>query len=67
MLTQDDGVFLLKTARDAIEKTTRNEAVCRPEEYPESLDAKMGVFCTINKKNTLGNLVISLVNFVEYP
>jgi len=51
MLSEEDGKFLLKIARDAIEKFVNGERADKPDEYPEALNAELGVFCTLNKKD----------------
>ncbi len=47
MLSESDGNFLLKIAREAIEKFIRNEKMKKPVNHPAALDEKRGVFCTI--------------------
>ena len=49
MLNKKDGEFLLKLARDVIKKFVKNESIEKPAEYPEALNEKHGVFCTIHK------------------
>lgn len=49
MLSEADGLFLLKLARDTIEKFVKNEKIEKPDEYPECCDEKHGLFCTIYK------------------
>ncbi|MEM7819630.1 MAG: TIGR00296 family protein [Candidatus Aenigmatarchaeota archaeon] len=53
MLSDEDGKFLLRLARDAIEKFVRNEKVEKPKNYPKILDEPRGVFCTIKKNGNL--------------
>jgi hypothetical protein len=70
MLSEEDGKFLLKVARGTIEKFVNNEVAEKPKEYPESLNAELGVFCTINKKGKLRGCiglpypVMSLINAI---
>ncbi len=49
MLSRDSGEFLLALAREVVEKTAWNEEFEKPEKYPEELDKKRGVFCTLHK------------------
>lgn len=53
MLPELDGDFLLKIARETIEKFVRNEKMKRPANYPDVLGEKRGVFCTIKNKKGL--------------
>ncbi|MCX6818492.1 MAG: AmmeMemoRadiSam system protein A [Candidatus Aenigmarchaeota archaeon] len=53
MLTDEEGKFLLKVARNAIKKFVNGERADKPDEYPEALNAELGVFCTLNKKGKL--------------
>jgi len=53
MLTKEEGEFLLKLAREVIEKSTRKEVPTKPKNYPSSLDKECGVFCTITKGDEL--------------
>ncbi len=53
MLSESDGNFLLKIAREATENFVRNEKMKRPANYPADLDEKHGTFCTIKNKNGL--------------
>ena len=53
-LTNTDKEYLLKTSRDAITTITlKNERINTPQDCPEHLKEKLGVFCTINKNNNL--------------
>ena len=53
-LTNTDKEYLLKIARDAITTITlKNERITPPQNCPEYLKEKLGVFCTINKNNNL--------------
>lgn len=53
MISEEDGKFLLRVAREAIERFVKGETMERPDNYPQSLDEMRGVFCTINKKGKL--------------
>jgi len=53
MLSEEDGLFSLKLARDTIEKFVKNQDVEKPTEYPEALNKKHGIFCTITKNGNL--------------
>ncbi len=56
MLSENDGRFLLRAARQTIEKFASNERIEKPAEYPDSLDEKHGVFCTIHKHRELNGV-----------
>lgn len=54
MLSHEDGKFLLKIAREAIENYLKNREVINvPENIPPLFREKMGVFVTIHKKGDL--------------
>ena len=54
MLTKEDGDFLLKVARKAIENYLKNNTVIKtPEDIPSILREKMGVFVTIHERKDL--------------
>ena len=53
MLTKEEGNFLLKLAREVIEKSTRREVAGKPKKYSPSLDKECGVFCTITQGDEL--------------
>jgi hypothetical protein len=53
MLTQEEGNYLLKLARDTIEKFVRNQKIEKPTKYSKNLDKEQGVFCTITKDGNL--------------
>jgi len=53
MLTSEEGKFLLKLARETIEKFVNNERIEKPPRYPKSLDEKRGIFCTITEDGDL--------------
>jgi uncharacterized protein (TIGR00296 family) len=53
MISEEDGKFLLKLARETIEKFVKNEKLEKPYKYPKALDEKCGVFCTIVKNGNL--------------
>ncbi|HMK54611.1 MAG TPA: TIGR00296 family protein [Methanobacteriaceae archaeon] len=54
MLKKEDGEFLLKLARDAIENYILNGQVLEvPEEVPEYLNENRGVFVTLHEKGEL--------------
>jgi len=65
MISENDGKFLLKLARDCVEKFAKEEPVQRPENYPEALNENMGLFCTINKKDS--NNVYQLRGCIGIP
>ena len=51
MISEEDGRFLVKIAREAIEKYVSNRKRMRvPEKVPEELKNKQGIFVTIYKK-----------------
>jgi len=43
-----DGKFLVKLARDVIERFTNGMKIQKPKNYPKKFDVKQGVFCTLN-------------------
>jgi AmmeMemoRadiSam system protein A len=45
-IPEEDGDFLLKFAKDILGKAVRGEKLAVPM-HPESLDEKLGIFCTI--------------------
>jgi len=53
MLTDEEGKFLLKIAREAVEKFVNNERPEKPARYPKTLDEKKGIFCTITENGKL--------------
>ena len=53
MLSDEEGKFLLRLVREAIVKFTRKEFINKPENYPEIMNEKRGVFCTLTKKGEL--------------
>lgn len=53
-LTSDDEKYLLNISRKSIESITRDNIILEvPNDCPEHLKEKLGVFCTINKNNNL--------------
>jgi len=54
MLTQKDGEYLLKVAKEAIETYVKtNEKMDIPSDCPNYLKEELGVFVTLNKNNNL--------------
>lgn len=54
MLSEDDGKYLLKVARDAIETYVKeNRKIDVPSNCPDYLKEELGVFVTLNKHNNL--------------
>lgn len=54
MLSEDDGKYLLKVARDAIETYVKeNRKIDIPSDCPNHLKENLGVFVTLNKNNQL--------------
>ncbi len=49
MLSEEDGKFLLRLARKTIENHVNNKKTQMPDSYPEPLNEKRGIFCTLNK------------------
>jgi len=66
MLSEQDGRFLLKLARETIEKFVRNEKIEKPKTYPKALDENYGIFCTIYKCKT-GNGATNLRGCIGVP
>ncbi len=52
-LSEDEKKFLLKLARKTLEYRLRGETPPVPEDVPEKLKMKMGVFTTLNKNHEL--------------
>ncbi len=52
-MNDEDKKFILRFARDVIEKHVAKKKITKPEKYPEVLDEKRGVFCTIKKNGKL--------------
>lgn len=50
MLSEEDGKFLVRFAREVIEKFVNQRGVLKPDSYPDALKEERGVFCTLNKK-----------------
>ena len=49
-ISENDGKYLLKIARKAIEdKINNNVKMDMPQDCPEHLKEDLGVFCTINE------------------
>lgn len=53
MLTEKQGLFLLKFARRTIECFIRNEDTPLPDSYSDEFDEKRGVFVTLEKDGNL--------------
>ena len=54
MLSEDDGKYLLKVAKDAIETYVKeNRKIDVPSDCPNYLKEELGVFVTLNKHNNL--------------
>lgn len=54
MLSEDDGKYLLKVAREAIETYVKeNRKIDIPSDCPNHLKENLGVFVTLNKNNQL--------------
>ena len=54
MLSEEDGKYLLKTARDAIETYVKeNRKIDVPSDCPDYLKENLGVFVTLNKNHDL--------------
>jgi hypothetical protein len=48
-LSVEDGKYALALVRKTVEKYTSGQRVETPVDYPEALNRKCGVFCTLNK------------------
>ena len=48
-LSLDEGKYIVRLARDAIEKVLKSQMSLRPQNIPQKLQAHCGVFVTINK------------------
>lgn len=53
MISEESGKFLLKYAREILKKHINNKEIKKPKNYPEELDKKYGIFCTLNKTHNL--------------
>ncbi len=53
LIPEEDGLFLLQFARTVLEAAVKDAKVVKSEKYPESLDKKFGVFCTIFKNQKM--------------
>lgn len=49
MLTEEQGKFLVKFAREVIENFVRGKNISKPKNYPKIFDEKRGVFVTLEK------------------
>ena len=68
-LTDEEGVFLVKLARKAIVEYLKTHRKIRsPQETPEKLKARCGVFVTLNKLEERGkSLRGEILNFETIP
>ena len=53
MMNEKDGEFLVKFARDVIERFVKNEIIETSSNYPKKLDEKGGVFVTLEENGEL--------------
>lgn len=53
MLTQEEGLSLVRLARKTIESFVRNEPIDKPKDHKPFMDKKRGVFCTLTKHGQL--------------
>jgi uncharacterized protein len=53
MLSEGDEKLLLNIARNVITSHVKKKPPVKPQEYPEALNDKRGVFCTITKRGKL--------------
>jgi AmmeMemoRadiSam system protein A len=68
MLSDIVGEFLLRLAREAIEKYVKEgKIISPPERYPKDLDQKSGVFVTLHKVRTNGALELRGCIGLPYP
>ena len=53
MLTEKQGLFLLKLARETIESFVRKKKIKKPSSYDSVFEKKQGVFCTLEENGEL--------------
>ena len=65
-LSQDEGIYIVRLARQAIETFLRSHKLLDPKDSPEKLRTPCGVFTTLNKVTTYGKNLRGCIGF-PYP
>jgi uncharacterized protein (TIGR00296 family) len=65
-LSRDEGEYLVRLAREAIEMTLRSQRTINPLNIPKSLQVNCGVFITLNKVTGSGHSLRGCIGF-PYP